>query len=456
MNHKLRFALLFTFFVALILIVSTGIIYLLYYSYRESEFYERVKGEGLDLHHAATVDTVSHVNSATFLDLLRNSTVYDERVIVFDPTGKEKLRIPANQANSYDQRLLAQIRKVGEYHWKDQNDRQQVGIVLRESGDILIASGYDKFGYGKLRNLRIIIIAVLVGAMVVAAFLSFIFVRELYHPLRRLSRQMHETTVQNMNQRLPVGKGDKEIDDIARNFNAMLDRLTASFEFQKSFVFHASHEFRTPLATMLSETEAALGKDLSQAEYRAVLESLKEEQQELIELTNSLLMISQTDEISYTKDWPLLRIDEVLYDTISHAKKMFPKAAIELGFGTMPEDPEDLVIKGNESLLRSVFVNLIKNATMYSIDQKVMITLESAGETILVHFDNAGTQLPADEKENILTPFFRGGNALKTKGYGLGLAIVYRFVTIHKGTITYTPIANDINRFTITLSKAGA
>lgn len=456
MNHKLRFALLFTFFVALILIVSTGIIYILYYSYRESEFYERVKAEGLDLHHAATVDTVSPVNAATFFDLLRNSTVYDERVIVFTAAGKEKLRVPAYQRSSYDQGILSQIRKAGEVRWKDANDRQQVGLVLRDSGDILIASGYDKFGFGKLRNLRIIIVAVLLGAMVVAAFLSFIFVRELYHPLRRLSRQMHETTVQNMNQRLAVGKGDKEINDIARNFNAMLDRLTASFEFQKSFVFHASHEFRTPLATMLSETEAALGKDLSPAEYRTVLESLKEEQQELIELTNSLLMISQTDEISYTKDWPLLRIDEVLYDTISHAKKMFPKAAIELGFGTMPEDPEDLVIKGNESLLRSVFVNLIKNAAMYSIDQRVMITLESAGETILVHFDNAGTQLPADEKENILTPFFRGGNALKTKGYGLGLAIVYRFVTIHKGTITYTPIANDINRFTITLSRARA
>lgn len=456
MNHKLRFALLFTFFVALILIVSTGLIYLLYYSYRETEFYDRVKSEGLDLHHAITVDTFSQVNSSTFLDLLRNGTVYDEQLTVFDPTGKEKFRVPSYQRSAYDQKLLSEIRKAGEFRWKDPDDRQQVGLVLRDSGEILIASGYDKFGFVKLRNLRIIIVAVLVGAMVVAAFLSFVFVRELYHPLRRLSRQMHDTTVQNMNQRLPLGKDDREISDIARNFNAMLDRLTASFEFQRSFVFHASHEFRTPLATMLSETEAALGKDLSEAEYRTVLESLKEEQQELIELTNSLLMISQTDEISYTKDWPLLRIDEVLYDTISHAKKMFPKTTIELGFGAMPEDPEDLVIKGNESLLRSVFVNLIKNAAMYSIDQKVMVTLESAGETILVHFDNAGTQLPADEKENILTPFFRGGNALKTKGYGLGLAIVYRFVTIHKGTITYTPIANDINRFTITLSKAGA
>jgi signal transduction histidine kinase len=151
-----------------------------------------------------------------------------------------------------------------------------------------------------------------------------------------------------------------------------------------------------------------------------------------------------------------VRIDEVLYDTISHAKKMFPRMTIDLAFGVMPDNPEDLVIKGNESLLRSVFVNLVKNAYMYSIDQKVSIVLESAGETILVHFDNTGTQLPADEKENIMNPFFRGGNALKTKGYGLGLSIVYRFISIHRGTITYTPIGNNVNRFTITLAAIPA
>jgi K+-sensing histidine kinase KdpD len=71
-----------------------------------------------------------------------------------------------------------------------------------------------------------------------------------------------------------------------------------------------------------------------------------------------------------------------------------------------------------------------------------------------VHIDNIGTQLPADEKDRIMVPFFRGGNALKTKGYGLGLSIVSRFISIHKGSVTYTPISNDMNRFTVSLTKA--
>ncbi len=306
----------------------------------------------------------------------------------------------------------------------------------------------------KLYYLRVITITVFAAAAVFAGFISIYFVREIFIPMRRLGLQMQQTSFRNMSERLPVGDDRDEINEIAKNFNGILDRLHASFDFQKNFVFHASHEFRTPLAIMLSETESALNKELSAEEYKKVLNSLKEEQQELIALTNSLLLISQSEEMNYVEGWPMLRIDEVLYDTISHSKKTLPGLTIDMSFGELPDNPEDLVIQGNESLLRSVFNNLIKNAYMYSIDQRVHIELESSGDTIMAHFDNRGTQLPADEKENILVPFFRGSNALKTKGYGLGLPIAYRFITIHRGTIVYTPISNDVNRFTITLTKA--
>ena len=135
---------------------------------------------------------------------------------------------------------------------------------------------------------------------------------------------------------------------------------------------------------------------------------------------------------------------------------MLPNLTLNVMFSTIPENDNDFIIEGNDTLLKSAFINLIKNAYLYSIDQKVNITLESDGEVIFVHVDNTGTQLPNDEKDRIMTPFFRGGNALKTKGYGLGLSIVNRFISVHKGTVTYTPIGNDINRFTVTLNNANA
>ena len=457
MNLKLRFALLFTFFVALILLISSFTIYFLYYNYRESDFYERVKNEGVQFYNTTSQNANrSDIASKILTSILHNSTVYDERVVILDGNGKIVNKIPDTLHFTADQALLDKIKLQKEYYWYDDNNYQYVGLAVMNSGYAVIAAGFDKSGFQKLSNLKLILVFVFVGGLILTAFMSFFFVRQAFMPLTKLSMQMKKTTFQNLTQRIEVTDTKDEINEIARNFNGMLERLDGAFDFQRSFVYHASHELRTPLATMLSQTESALGKKMTEEEYQKLLISLKEEQQEMIELTNSLLLISQYDNMGYIQNWPDLRIDEVIYDTVGQAKRMLPNLTLNVMFSTIPENDNDFIIEGNDTLLKLAFINLIKNAYLYSIDQKVNITIESDGEVIFVHVDNTGTQLPNDEKDRIMTPFFRGGNALKTKGYGLGLSIVNRFISVHKGTVTYTPIGNDINRFTVTLNNANA
>jgi K+-sensing histidine kinase KdpD len=62
--------------------------------------------------------------------------------------------------------------------------------------------------------------------------------------------------------------------------------------------------------------------------------------------------------------------------------------------------------------------------------------------------------LPEEERESMMAPFFRGRNAVTSKGYGLGLSIVYRFISVHKGAVNYQVIDTDVNRFTVTLPKS--
>ena len=75
-----------------------------------------------------------------------------------------------------------------------------------------------------------------------------------------------------------------------------------------------------PLFAM-AQTESALRKNLTVTEAKEVLELLKEDQQEMIDLTNSLLLLSQYENISYSSNWPIVRIDEVIYDSIAAAQK---------------------------------------------------------------------------------------------------------------------------------------
>jgi signal transduction histidine kinase len=105
----------------------------------------------------------------------------------------------------------------------------------------------------------------------------------------------------------------------------MIERLKQTFEYQSVFVNHASHELRTPLAVMLSQTEAALNNQLNEVELRKVLLSLKDDQQGIIELTNSLLLLSQYEKNDDRLGWENIRLDELVYECITIAKKCFLK-----------------------------------------------------------------------------------------------------------------------------------
>lgn len=454
MKFKTRFALLFTFFVGLILLLACVTTYILFSEAREDDYFKRVSKEGLEVHKIfADIQQDDPRVAYRLIKDIHDKALYYEQVFIQDSTGKTIFSFPDTLKVPPLPLSLEELKNGAEFRTYDNKHAQLVAMYVPETQSYVVVSGFDRQGLARLSMLRIILVIVFFGGLILSTFISLIFVRQAVKPLNELSKQMKKTTVQNLTERVDERETDDEVNEIARSYNAMLERLTKSFDFQKNFVYHASHELRTPLATMLSETEASLNRELGRDEYRKVLRSLKEEQQEMIELTNSLLLISQFEQMGYVSDWPQLRIDELIYETVSHSKKMFPDLQISISFASLPENDNDFTIPGNETLLKSAFSNLVKNAYTYSVDQKVLITLDADPDAIFVHLDNAGTQLPSDEKENIMIPFFRGGNALTTKGYGLGLSIVYRFIAIHKGTITYTPIANDINRFTVTLPK---
>jgi len=202
---------------------------------------------------------------------------------------------------------------------------------------------------------------------------------------------------------------------------------------------------------MLSQTESALGKNLSPQEYRQTLISLKEDQQDLIDLTNSLLTLSRYGKISAGTDWTTIRIDEVLYEVVDFANQTWPTAIVIVDYETMPRNENELEFQGNESLIRAAVQNLIKNAINYSRDKKVKVAINADAKGITLHIDNTGKQLTLEEQNKLFIPFFRGENSVNKKGFGLGLSIVQRIVNVHKGTISYQALGDQKNRFTLYL-----
>ncbi|MEP6846367.1 MAG: HAMP domain-containing sensor histidine kinase, partial [Panacibacter sp.] len=381
----------------------------------------------------------------------------DFQLVIFDSAYRIVAAEPYDLAYKVDTNQLLTIKEAKEFY-STEGQNQTAGLYFSRYGyeGYVIASGYDKFGLARLYSLKLTMIYVSIGSFIVMIIFTFLYVVIITRPLITLSIQMRKVSENNLKQRVNVGRGDarhNEIVRIAKNFNGMLDRLERAFNMQKNFVHHASHDLRTPLATMLSQTESALRRDLTAQEAKKVLESLKEDQQGMIELTNALLLLAQYENINYTAGWPEVRLDEIMYDSIISMQKMFPGITISFDFTANNVDEAYLYIKGNEALLRSAFVNLLKNGVKYSDDNKVDIIMQPEAEKVTITFENKGPIMQPEEVERMFFPFFRGENAQQKKGFGLGLSIVKRIVELHRCHVTYKVVNGNINCFILTFSR---
>jgi signal transduction histidine kinase len=428
---------------------SVTAIYLLYENFRVEEYKKRLKSEVVQRYEIALRNAVYVVDNIQS-NIPTASTLFNQEVIIYDSSFKVVYINPTTKLPGDDTKILQGLKKGGEKTFT-KGDRDGLAVKIKNGNEpfYILVSAYDQFGRRKIQNLQYILFFTVLGALLLSGIFAFLYVRQVIKPLGALNEQMKQISESNLNERVNVTNSNDELSRTAETFNAMLNRLQQGFEMRKSFVHHASHELRTPLATMLAQTEAAINKDLSTEEYKKVLHSLAEDQQDLIDLTNSLLLLSQFEALAFSSDWVPLRVDEILYETIEIFKFQQKQAEVSLDFRTFPEDSSYLTILGNHSLIISAFRNLIKNACLYSDDCHVSIFISAEETGITIDFENTGKQIKLEQRANLFIPFFRAENSIHIKGTGLGLSIVEKIISLHKGKVNYEAVQENTNRFTI-------
>ena len=134
---------------------------------------------------------------------------------------------------------------------------------------------------------------------------------------------------------------------------------------------------------------------------------------------------------------------------ISDVKRLNTLYTIEFEVGELIEESECIVF-GNFDLLYIAIKNIIENGCKYSADHCSRVKLESSGEQILVNVSNKGDVIAEQEIEQIFQPFYRGDNATEVRGFGLGLPLARRIISLHKGEIKVNSGLTG-TRFTIVL-----
>ena len=237
---------------------------------------------------------------------------------------------------------------------------------------------------------------------------------------------------------------------LANTFNELLARLQESFAIQRRFISNASHELSTPLTSVSSQVEVVLQKERSAEEYKQVLFSVREDVQQMRQLTKSLLEIAKTGSQGGI-ELNEVRIDEVLLKIVGDVKKLSASYNVELEFGEFPEDEKDFVVFGNFDLLYIALKNIVENGCKYSPDATSVVDLNFEYHKIFIRVTNRGNVIPEDELPQIFQPFYRGSRTGSSRGFGLGLSLAERIISLHKGTILVQSDPANGTRFTIEL-----
>lgn len=340
--------------------------------------------------------------------------------------------------------------------WIEKDSQYHYGQVFESNGKkfMVIVTARDRRGNTSTIYILEILFFGGIAFVILAYFLGRYFAKRVLNPVSRITSEVKRISASNLHNRLQNSNVDDEIADLTNTFNDMLDRLETSFEIQSNFINNASHELKTPITTIIAEAEIMLLKERDKAEYIASLENIYSQANRLGILTESLLKLTQTGYDGKKQLLDVVRIDELLMDVKSDLNKIFPENRVTLKLNKLPDDETLLLLPCNKSLLELSINNIITNGVKYSNNEEVFVSLQADSHGIKIAISDLGIGIPPEDIPHLYEPFFRGKEASKFKGYGLGLPLAMKIIRMHNGELHIQSEPNKGTIVNITFKKA--
>ncbi len=244
--------------------------------------------------------------------------------------------------------------------------------------------------------------------------------------------------------RLPVGRSGDELDRLAENLNAMLERIEALMVGLKEVSDNIAHDLKTPLTRLRNRAEEALAKSGCEADYRAALERTIEESDGLIRTFNALLMIARAESGQARGNMD----DFDAADVASGIHELYEPLAEDDGM-TLRLKTATAPLHGNRELISQALANLVENAIKYgkpaaaqpqgsvvSLDSKqILIEARREGDHVLLSVTDHGPGIPEADRKHAVERFVRLDTSRSQPGSGLGLSLASAVATLHGGEL---------------------
>jgi len=263
----------------------------------------------------------------------------------------------------------------------------------------------------------------------------------------------------DLSERLPnAGTGD-ELDRLAGNLNAMLERIEALMRGLKEVSDNIAHDLKTPLTRLRNRCEEALRTAEDEAQYRAALEGTIEESDALIRTFDALLMIARA-ESGHARD------NMRDFDAAEVARgvgELYEPVADDKGLLLKIDAPSAAPVRGNQELVSQALANLVDNAIKYAAPTatvpakgtpEVRVGAVCEGDRVLLTVSDNGPGIPEADRARAVERFVRLEQSRTQPGSGLGLSLAQAVAHLHGGDLTLEDNRPGL-RTVISLPRAG-
>jgi len=281
---------------------------------------------------------------------------------------------------------------------------------------------------------------------------GFILARRMLTPIQGLIDTVRAIDTGRMDARVPAVGTDDELNELARLFNAMLDKIKSLLTGMREALDNVAHDLRTPATRVLAAIEASATKS-DPEELREALLDCAEETRRMVNMLGILMDISEAETGVMrlhlgTTDMAIL---------VAQAVELYQYVAEEKSVSLRAKAAGPLPITADADRIRQVLANLIDNAVKYTpAGGSVEVTAVSRDDAVVVAVADTGEGISPDDIPRIFDRLYRADKSRTQRGLGLGLSLVRAVLFAHGGTIDVHSTPGAGSRFQFSLPMAGA
>ena len=292
---------------------------------------------------------------------------------------------------------------------------------------------YKKGLSNKTEDLQDILLVLNPILLILLTIIGNILIDKILVPIQNITKTIKNISISNFSNTLELPKSNDEIRELSEAFNKMIYRIQDGVKAMDRFNSDISHELKTPLTVIKGELELNLRKQREPEYYIKSISTALEEIDKIEKLIEELLLTTKHTKQNIKDTYTICYLDTILINLCDKYEIDLKKKNIKLCIEKM----DSIKLDTNESLITSIFSNLLDNAIKYTLNNK-KITI-SLFQNEKVHFivKDEGIGIPQNKISKITDRFYRVDESRnkEIKGFGLGLSIVKNSIDLYNGKL---------------------